>query len=68
MKDLITIILNFKYLLKRTRREVQKLTHERLLGKYMNNYVSKTNVIERKASLEALENYKKQIHGQFNNL
>jgi hypothetical protein len=29
----------------------------------MNNYVSKTNVIERKESLEALENYKKQIHG-----
>jgi hypothetical protein len=68
MKHLVTIILNFRHLIRHTRREVRKLTHERLLGKYMNNYVSKTNVIERKASLEALENYKKQIHGQFNNL
>ena len=59
MKDLITIILNFKYLFRRTRREVQKLTHERLLGKYMNNYVTKTKVVERKASLKALEDYKK---------
>jgi hypothetical protein len=60
MKDLITIILNFRYLLRRTRREVRKLTHERLLGKYMNSYVSKTKVVERKASLKALEDYKKQ--------
>ena len=60
MKDLITVILNFRYLFRRTRREVQKLTHERLLGKYMNNYVSKTKVVERKASLKALEDYKKQ--------
>ena len=60
MKDLITIILNFRYLFRRTRSEVQKLTHERLLGKYMNNYVSKTKVVERKASLKALEDYKKQ--------
>ena len=58
MKDLITIILNFRYLLRRTRKEVQKLTHERLLGKYMNNYVTKTKVVDRKASLEALQEYK----------
>ena len=58
MKDLLTIILNFRYLLRRTRREVQKLTHERLLGKYMNSYVAKTKVVKRKASLEALETYK----------
>jgi hypothetical protein len=60
MKDLITIILNFRYLLRHTRREVQKLTHERLLGKYMNNYVTKTKVVQRKASLKALEDYKKK--------
>jgi hypothetical protein len=60
MKDLLTIILNFKYLFRHTRREVQKLTHERLMGKYMNNYVTKTKVIERKASLKALEDYKKK--------
>ena len=60
MKDLITIILNFRYLLRRTRREVRKLTQERLLGKYMNNYVTKTKVVERKASLKALEDYKKK--------
>ena len=59
MKDLVTIVLNFRYLLRRTRREVQKLTHERLLGKYMNNYVTKTKVVERKASRKALEDYKK---------
>ena len=61
MKDLITVILNFKYLFKYTRREVRKLTHERLLGKYMNSYVSKTTVVEKKASSKALEYYKKQI-------
>lgn len=60
MKHLVTIILNFKYLFKYTRREVCKLTHERLLGKHINNYVTKTKVVERKASLEALEDYKKQ--------
>ena len=58
MKHVITIILNFRYLLRRTRREVQKLTYERLLGKYMNSYVAKTKVVKRKASLEALETYK----------
>jgi len=60
MKDLLTIILNFRYLVRRTRREVQKLTHERLLGKYMNNYVTKSKIIQRKASLKALEDYKKK--------
>jgi hypothetical protein len=60
MKHLVTIILNFKYLFKYTRREVRKLTHERLLGKHINNYVSKTKVVERKASSKALEDYKKQ--------
>ena len=60
MKDLLTIILNFRYLLRLTRREIQKLTHERLLGEYMNNYVTKSKIIQRKASLKALEDYKKQ--------
>ena len=59
MKDLLTIILNFRYLLRRTRREVQKLTHERLLAKYMNNYVTKTKIVQRKASPKALQDYKK---------
>ena len=59
MKDLLTIILNFRYLLRRTRREVQKLTHERLLGKYMNSYVTKTKIVQRKASPKALQDYKK---------
>ena len=58
MKDLVTIVLNFRYLLRRTRREVQKLTHERLLGKYMNNYVTKTKIVQRKASPKALQDYK----------
>ena len=61
MKDLITIILNFRYLFRHIRREVQKLTHERLLVKYMNNYVTNTKVLEKKASLKALEDYKKEI-------
>jgi len=60
MKDLLTVILNFKYLFRHTRREVQKLTHERLMGKYINNYVTKTKVVQRKASLKALEDYKKK--------
>jgi hypothetical protein len=60
MKHLVTIILNFRHLIRHIRREVRKLTHERLLGKYMNNYVTKTKVVERKASLKALEDYKKK--------
>jgi len=60
MKDLITIILNFRYLFRHTQREIQKLTHERLLSKYINNYVTKTKVVERKASSKALEDYKKK--------
>lgn len=59
MKHLVTIILNFRYLSRYTWVEVQKLTHNRLLGKYMSNYITKTKVINRKASPEALENYKK---------
>jgi hypothetical protein len=59
MKDLLTIILNFRYLFRHTQREIQKLTHERLLAKYMNNYVTKTKIVQRKASPKALQDYKK---------
>jgi hypothetical protein len=58
MKHLVTIILNFRYLSRLIWREIQKLTHERLLGKYMNDYVAKTKIVERKASPKALEDYK----------
>jgi hypothetical protein len=58
MKHLVTFILNFRYLYKLIRREVKRLTHERLLGKHINSYVTKTKVVDRKASLEALQEYK----------
>lgn len=58
MKDFITIILNLRYLYKLIRREVKRLTHERLLCKHINSYVTKTKVVGRKASQEALHEYK----------
>ena len=61
MKHVVTIIKNFRYLYNFTRVEVKKLTNERLLGKYMSGYVVKTNVINKKASLETLNKYKNDI-------
>jgi len=61
MKHVVTIIKNFRYLCNFTWTEVKKLTNDRLLGKYLSGYVVKTNVIDKKASLETLDKYKKDI-------
>lgn len=61
MNKLITFLSDFKYFKKYLLDEINKKTSERLLGKKLNEFVVKTNILNSKPNPKLLEEYKNII-------